>query len=239
VLRPPSSVAHGAADVPHVNGTAADSSTSSCAASYAAAYAAADPSLMFEDDCGGIYSDPEYTEALVAVATIKQHGLRALDPEQVKRLVLKHVRTCDNKGNNACPTCKKLRERIRQIRAQKQQVSALPCLPLLEDARYVAPQPRYNPACPSISHLTLSRRTHRLQVRLRWRPTKLQLRHHRGVRPRHPSDRWRRSCSKGRPRSVPSNVQRSQRPEQRTDPRAGGSAEGPESGVSWEQPRCG
>jgi len=47
----------------------------------AAAYAAADPSLKFEYDC--IYSDPEYTEALVAVATIKQHGLRALDPEQV------------------------------------------------------------------------------------------------------------------------------------------------------------
>jgi hypothetical protein len=142
VLRPPSSVAHGAADVPHVNGPAADSSTSSCAASYAAAYAAADPSLMFEDDCGGIYSDPEYTEALVAVATIKQHGLRALDPEQAKRLVLKHVRECDNKGNKACPTCNKLRERIRQSRAQKQQVSALPCLPLLEDARYVPPQPR-------------------------------------------------------------------------------------------------
>jgi hypothetical protein len=133
-------VAHGAADVPHVNGPAADSSTSSCAASYAAAYAAADPSLKFEDDCGGIYSDPEFTEALVAVETIKQHGLRALDPELVKRLVLKHVRACDNKGNKACPTCNKLRERIRQIRAQKQQVSALPCLPLLEDARYVPPQ---------------------------------------------------------------------------------------------------
>jgi len=87
---------------------------------------------MFEDDCGGIYSDPEYTEALVAVATIKQHGLRALDPEQVKRLVLKHVRTCDNKGNNACPTCNKLREQIRQIRAQKQQNPPSPSTAPLE-----------------------------------------------------------------------------------------------------------
>ena len=43
VLRPPGSVAHGAADVPHVNGLAAGSSASSCAAAAAATGGHASP----------------------------------------------------------------------------------------------------------------------------------------------------------------------------------------------------
>ena len=44
--------------------------------------------------------------------------LRQLDPAQVKKMLLAHVRSCQNKQ---CHTCHKLRERIRQSRAQQQQ----------------------------------------------------------------------------------------------------------------------
>ena len=43
--------------------------------------------------------------------------LRQLDPAQVKKMLLAHVRSCQNK---ACHTCHKLRERIRQSRQQQQ-----------------------------------------------------------------------------------------------------------------------
>ena len=48
------------------------------AAAYAAAYAAASSAL---EDC--VEESREFIEAMVAAETLKQHRLRALDPEQV------------------------------------------------------------------------------------------------------------------------------------------------------------
>ena len=48
------------------------------AAAYPAAYAAASSAL---EDC--VEESREFIEAMVAAETLKQHGLRALDPEQV------------------------------------------------------------------------------------------------------------------------------------------------------------
>ena len=66
---------------------------------------------------GGQHTSPQRSQQQNAQQEALRQKLRQLDPAQVKKMLLAHVRNCQNK---ACPTCHKLRERIRQSRAHQQ-----------------------------------------------------------------------------------------------------------------------